>query len=271
MFINLGGLPGKVLGIDNKLASDLDVKVSSRSSSSEVAKAADWTPTRATKIDTIESTTSAKLDKKISDVHDVPFFRKSVKDYLPLIGDSTDFTIWSQGNTSARVNPESSYFWAEIARHGAYVSGLSTGGWRTVVDVNGSGFFAGAISHEFLVNSTYQTAKLEITIDGVVNTINVQYANTGVLPTHRVFIGALSSVGTDLNYGANFNHYSMYTVYEQNSCKGVIITPEVLLNLGLPVLRFNSNLKVRVDVRYLGGSINDNYAGALYLLEKHWS
>jgi len=43
MFINLGGLPGKVLAIYNKLTSDLDVKVSTRASSSEVAKAADYT------------------------------------------------------------------------------------------------------------------------------------------------------------------------------------------------------------------------------------
>ena len=61
MFINLGGLPGKVLAIYNKLVSDLDVKVSTRAPASTALSTNEWSNARAEKLDNLDD-----LDAPIS-------------------------------------------------------------------------------------------------------------------------------------------------------------------------------------------------------------
>jgi hypothetical protein len=189
--------------------------------------------------------------------------------------------IWN--NTSYHAADHTN-FWQALARRGSTVncSNLAAGTWKQIMSVTGSGFL-GTVVFPRLTNDNWARWTIELTIDGVV-TERTTPELVG-WNTRRLVFGNMITGGeaNNLPYvqehagramtGAGYFDYAQSAggqVVSTGSASYMAVVPaDIQMKRGEPVLKFNTNLTVRIKSTTVGcayGGQNQQFAGALYII-----
>ena len=178
--------------------------------------------------------------------------------------------------TSGNLNTAGTY--TALALRGAQTSITVADTYATVVDINGAGFLVNVVAP---THSASFTPTIRLTIDGTVYTIAPSAAfGTAAL---RMILGAYTT-GFNAIAGA-FNPTNNDMVHPNSTNDGgfelaatggvpivnsgliALVTPEAALASGMPVLRFESALKVEVKCSSLSATAVHKQAAAIYRVD----
>jgi len=261
----LAGLPGKLKVLTDRLTApraanldNLDATISSRPA------AADYTPTRAAKLD--------NLDAAISSITNYPAGITGNIKLFPVIKTASGTLLSKVAKASSNTDTFSSFFSGFKAN---IATANTASAWQTVCDVTGSGLFAHAVGPAGGAGITSQ--QMRITLDGVAHTISV----TPVVGSRIVFgsvmlgepfitantYGATGPGGYYDTGGAVGLQNADDTFTASGSTNEPVFLPSVLalLTAGLPLLRFETSLKVETWVDSGSTTNAEEYAGVAYI------
>ena len=189
--------------------------------------------------------------------------------------------IWN--NTTYR-DASVEAFWLALAKRGSTVncSNLGADTWKQIMSVTGSGFL-GTVIFPQLTNNNASTWTIELTIDGVVTertTPSLGSFNTRRLVFGNIVTGAATNVAyalaqelsgrymTDNGYFDNYDGLGGKIVSLGTTGYQAVVPADIQMKRGQPVLKFNTNLTVRIKSNNscLYGGQNEQFAGAVYII-----
>ena len=199
------------------------------------------------------------------------------------------FTVINQQNLGLWENntwrpASASAFYAACAVRGSTVNCSSLGAdtWKQIMSVTGSGFL-GTVVFPRLNNNNASTWTIELTIDGVVTertTPSRGELNHRRLVFGNIVTGAATNVAyalsqelsgrymTDNGYFNNYDGLGGKIVSLGTTGYQAVVPADIQMKRGYPVLKFNTNLTVRIKSNNscaYGGS-NEQFAAALYIV-----
>ncbi len=172
-----------------------------------------------------------------------------------------------------------SQFWTALAARGAVASNITSAGqWYTLCNLAGSGLLSGiltpAIGHNRYIS-------VRMTVDGAVYTATQKPIGA---QAGRIFIGAALvrnvpvSGSSMLTSHLDWNDSATFTIDDEGGVVagrvGTIypLSVDAAISLRMPVLRFDSQLKVEVQYPFSTDIYNSEtffqYSGALYQLDR---
>jgi hypothetical protein len=192
----------------------------------------------------------------------MPFFQPS--------GDGTGSVLYDAG---AALSPNALSYWQEVAKRGAYATGVADDTYKEICDITGSGILFHVIAPAY-TNST-DDVTFKITVDGVeyiiVKTTELRTAGS---ERSRLVLGACVSNGRASQYtSANAFVYEYAGIALSNdlfTCdtgQMLLLPPDQIRTNGLPMLRFEESLKVEVKVTDVHTGTYSGYCGATYILD----
>jgi len=190
--------------------------------------------------------------------------------------------LW-QSNSFQRANAAA--FYAACAVRGSVVncSNLGADTWQQIMSVTGSGFL-GTVVFPRLTNNNASTWTIELTIDGVVterttpslgsfnsrrlvfgNIVTGPATNNATLPLSDTLAGRYI---TSYGYFDNYDGLGGKIVSLGNTDYQAVAPADIQMKRGQPVLKFNTNLTVRIKSNNscLYGGSNEQFAAALYIV-----
>ena len=187
--------------------------------------------------------------------------------------------IWN--NTTYR-DASVEAFWLALAKRGSTVncSNLGADTWKQIMSVTGSGFL-GTVVFPRLNNNNASTWTIELTIDGVVTERTTP--SLGSFNTRRLVFGNMVTGGdtASLPYvqdysgramtgGGYFDNYDGLggKIVSTGSAFSAVVPADIQMKRGQPVLKFDTNLTVRIKSNNscLYGGQNEQFAGAVYII-----
>ncbi|MFZ2309593.1 MAG: hypothetical protein WAW73_19645 [Rhodoferax sp.] len=169
-------------------------------------------------------------------------------------------------------------FFTAIDKRGATASIAGADTWVTLCDLTAAGFLFHVISP---THTGTHTPSIRITRDGVETTITPSAVQTayyrmviGTLTNYLTVVGnTAASVAGDI-IGPNTSNDPGFTgartggvVQAATTVLFGIPSPEAILSMGWPALRFETSLKVEVKCSNLSATAADKQAGAIYRLD----
>lgn len=180
-------------------------------------------------------------------------------------------------DAASKVLSNNAGFFTNLALRGATASISVADTYVTVANITGSGFMCSLVSP---THSAAFTPTLLITVDGVAYTIE---PSSTLAAQKRLMVGPYTigqptiEVGSTatINDVIQIPNNSNDTGFNGSLTGGVIvapshialITPEIALSVGMPVLRFESSLKVEMKCSLLSGVAVDKQCGVSYRLD----
>jgi len=201
----------------------------------------------------------------------MPAFTSSYQDRLGIYN-STSYHAASHTN-----------FWLAVSRRGSTVncSNLAAGTWKQIMSVTGGGFL-GTVVFPRLTNDNWARWTIELTIDGVVterttpelvgwNTRRLVFGNmiTGADTASLPYVQEYSGRGMTAAGYFDYSQSAGGQVMSTGSAFSAVVPADIQMKRGQPVLKFNTNLTVRIKSTTLAcayGGSNEQFAGALYII-----
>lgn len=205
-------------------------------------------------------------------IHTDPYAPQFTVSYQERIG------IW---NTNTNNTANTANFYQMCLRRGSVVqcSNLAANTWKQIMSVTGSGFL-GTVVFPRLTNNNASTWTIELTIDGVVTERTTP--SLGSFSSRRLIFGNITT-GPDANNpmvqeragramlgDGYFDNYDGLggRVVSVGSAYSSVVPADIQMKRGEPVLKFNTNLTVRIksNNQCLFGGSNEAFAAAIYIL-----
>ena len=187
--------------------------------------------------------------------------------------------IW---NNTSHLIPDTTSFWQALAKRGSTVNCSSLGAdtWKQIMSVTGSGFL-GTVVFPRLNNDNASTWTIELTIDGVVTERTTP--SLGSFSTRRLVFGNMVTGGATANLsyaqdysgsamtgGGYFDNYDGLggKIVSTGTAYSYLVPADIQMKRGQPVLKFDTNLTVRIKSNNscLYGGQNEQFAGAVYII-----
>ena len=173
-------------------------------------------------------------------------------------------------------------FWQALAIRGSTVncSSLGANTWQQIMSVTGSGFL-GTVVFPRLNNDNASTWTIELTIDGVVTERTTP--SLGSFSTRRLVFGNMVTGGdtASLPYVQDYSGRAMTgagyfdnydglggKIVSTGSAYSAVVPADIQMKRGQPVLKYDTNLTVRIKSNNscLYGGQNEQFAAALYIV-----
>ena len=192
--------------------------------------------------------------------------------------------LWggSYGNTFQRANTQDFYVACGLRGSTVNASAVAANTWMQIMSVTGSGFL-GTVIFPQLTNNNASTWTIELTIDGVVterttpslgsfNTRRLVFGNivTGASTNNATLPVADEQSGRYMPLNGYWNNYDGLggKIVSTGSADYMSVVPvDIQMKRGQPVLKFNTNLTVRIKSNN-ATAYDANYqkAAALYIV-----